>query len=169
MEDVIILILTAAVMIGGAVSSVYKKKKEREAAAGKVMRHDASEEEAPDRKFVRKSLGEVLEELANQQGQPQKSKIVVLQDDDVQDDYYAREMALREDNERAAERLRAMTYMSAETTPRRIAEPPVVVTQDEQQVDADQQNTMSGVLGERFDLRRAIIESEILKPKFEQY
>ena len=164
MEDILILILTAAVMIGGVVSSAIKKKKEKEAAAGKTGQN-ASGEPEPERRFVRKSLSEVLEELARQQDQAHEPEVA-----EAADDYYSYEMASHEENERAARRLREMTYVSAETTPRRIpSEPEPVVLPDEQRADTDSQNTLKGILGGEFDLRRAVIESEILKPKFEQY
>ncbi len=166
MEDVIILILTAAVMIGGAVSSILKKKKEKEAAERKVRQGASVEEPAPERKFVRKSLSEVLEELANQQKQERGQASWEPEATETPDDYYAYETASQEENERAAERLRAMTYVSAENTPRRIAAPEPIVLLEERE---DSQGALKEILGGGFDLRRAVIETEILKPKFEQY
>ncbi len=157
MEDVLYLLLVAAVMVGGVISSAIKKKKEKEAAARKAAQNTSVGTAEPERKFVRKSLSEVLEELANQQNQAHEPEST-----EVQDDY----MASREESERAAERLREMTYVSTENTPRRIHRSDVM---QEEPVEAGAQNGMKDILGGEFDLRRAVIESEILKPKFEQY
>lgn len=163
MEDIIYWLLMAAVMIGGAVSSSNKKKKQREAAARKAAQQASGENPEPEKRFVRKSLSDILEELANQQEQTPMPEIA-----EEHDDYYSREVFVQEEGGRVTEEpVEKYTQPNrsrvVETVDRPSTESPLIETHQEKA------NSLAEILGEEFDLRRAVIESEILKPKFEQY
>ena len=164
MEDILYYILVIAVMVGGAISSANKKKKEKADAARKVQQQQPHiEDDMPERKFVRKSLSEVLEELANREESfPSPAPDIIESDDD----YFTYETASAEEMTRASERLRRMTYTSPDEKKIQAPSPSPVSQVESTEKSSD---SLKDILGGEFDLRRAVIESEILKPKYEQY
>lgn len=155
MEDVIVWLIWGALIIGGAVSSASKKKKE---AARKAAQHGPNPQGQRQGMGLPKSLSEILEELEQQQYPAETAEPAAV-------DYFEEEMATLAEQESAAARLEAMTYTpmvpgSVEQSQRRIGEAPIMAPLEEPESE--------DILGE-FDLKRAVIESEILRPKFEQY
>lgn len=179
MEDIIILIITAAVMIGGAISSANKKKKE---AARKTPSRPVQDQE---RGFNRKSLGEILRELEEREAIPEWLPEQEPEYEPEQE-YYGMGADSLEEQAMAEARLEAMTYRPASERAHAAVGSPATysadsiaaspidiqenvgqsVTEIESQPAA---NVLNDILGGEFDLKRAIIESEILKPRYEQY
>lgn len=170
MDDLIVLLLTAAVMIGGAISSANKKKKEKEAAERRVQQQqhqqqadETAGEQTAGRNVAGRSLADILEELTGQEASPYYEPENV----GPADDYYENEKeALYEDTETAEERLRRITYVQPEKSALAYAREN---TSAMPEPEINSTDALEEVLGGEFDLRRAVIESEILKPKYDQF
>lgn len=171
MEDIIGLIVMALIMIGGAVSSANKKKKAREAAERESQRRQQQTQpedvEQEQGRFGRWSLEDVLSEL-NEQRKPEPP----VRDYPIED-YYDRQMAELEVDDRfaidhsATDRVAYERFTQAAAVPKpaitgRVAIAETPAPDEPERVDVE--DFMAD-----FDLRRAVIESEILRPKFEQY
>jgi hypothetical protein len=168
MKDTVIVLLTIAAMIGSAVISANKKKKE---AAEKAARSAKSNSQAPEvpptSHTAPKSLGEILEELARGELYTEPTR------EPSEPDYFDEELArLAEEEESAAARLAEMSYKpmrpdSVERNIKKIVNEIVVSTEQELDEPAEE-GSIEAILAD-FDLRRAVIESEILAPKYKEY
>lgn len=161
MEDILVLLLTAAVMIGGAISSANKKKKEaaRKAGSGQPDNRKAG--------MPAKSLSEILEELGKEQSYSASEE--EKYEEEAEPDYFEEEMATLAEQESAAERLEAMTFKpmtsdSVEWRAKKARDEEAFTAIDDISEPVEDNNILAD-----FDLRRAVIESEILRPKHEQY
>jgi hypothetical protein len=172
MKDTILFLLTVAVMIGGAVASANKKKKE---AARKASRQ-AERSERPETPMkpatytAPKSIGELLEELARGDAYEELQQ----ESADAETDYFDEEMStLAAEEESATARLAKMTYTpmrpdSVERNTKKVVEETPAMEELREAIDESQNAPIDDILAD-FDLRRAVIESEILTPKYQQY
>lgn len=139
-------------MVGSAVSSASKKKKEAAKRAG---------QQPPAKNVKTKSIGELLEELANPLEEPYRVEMEYPAEPEA--DCFEEEYATPEEIRSAAERLEAIAYRPVErVSATRMVEEQLIETADAEPTDINE-------IIRDFDLRRAVIEAEILKPKFEQY
>lgn len=165
MDDLIVLLLTATVMIVGAISSANKKKKEKEAAERMArqqrQQRQAGETAGESDHGMGRSLSEIFEELTGQE-MPRYD----VETAGFPDDYNKDGTTASADAETAEERLRHITYVQPEKSIPAYARDNAGIAPEP---EITQQSTLSDVLGEEFDLRRAVIESEILKPKYGQF
>jgi hypothetical protein len=155
-------------MILGAITSSNKKKKE---AAQKAEREDQKTVAEIVTTRRKKSLGEILEELAQQEFYIERPKEPEAEPSTP--DYFEERMAKQAaEEESAAARLAAMTYQpmrpdSVERNTKKIVDESVMPTEKEFDEPAEE-GSIEAILA-NFDLRRAVIESEILTPKYQQY
>jgi hypothetical protein len=164
MSDVIFMLVIVAAMIGASIVSANRKKKQ---ASGQATYPRPVK--PPIFPTTPKSLGEILEELARGEGYGASEEEI-----DVTDADYSREdMArLAEEEESAAARLVTMTYTpmtrdSVERNTKKIVEESSAASSERREGEpAD--DSIEEILAD-FDLRRAVIESEILHPKFQEY
>lgn len=159
MEDVIVWLIWGAILIGGVVSSAQKnKKKKAEAARRAAGAPQKTEKKQP---LGGRSLAEILEELERQ---AQVDDALPEISEEPAEYYYEEEIVSLEDldaeQQTAAERLEAMTFR----TEQKATEPVPEIFMPEN----EKEQPVADILQD-FDLKRAVIESEILKPKFEQY
>lgn len=150
------------VMIIGVASSAIKAKKKKDEAVG----HSG---QGP--KPAHKSFSEILEELAN----PQEQEPEPVEWRDAP--RVAREFVYGDGRsghaEFAYEEGGRVTKDMATTADRELKNKKEIKSsrssrQTEETSDPET-NPLNEILGGEFDLRRAVIEAEILKPKFEQY
>jgi hypothetical protein len=187
MKDTIIPLLTLAAMIASAVISANKKKKEAAQKAkgtakpktttytslSEIM--DEVEQELAEEKARKraqketKSLGQILEELAQQELSFERPK---EPETEPGAGYFEEQMVMQAaEEESAAARLAAMTYKpmrpdSVERNTKKIVEEAAASFEPETDSPAD--DSIEKILAQ-FDLSRAVIESEILTPKYQQY
>lgn len=168
MDNILIIIITAAVMIGSAINAANKKKKE---TARKAFSRPDSE---PNKELKHKSLSEIIRELDERSGEPGwLSEQEPEPEIEPESEYYGMGADSLEERAMTEARPEAMTYRSAEKNPAsylsHITEAAEAEVAQSIAIQEKEPETLDDILGGGFNLKRAIIESEILKPKYEQY
>jgi hypothetical protein len=184
MENVLIWIFWAVIIVISLVNSAAKaKKKKEEAERARRSAMPQSYEAEPDMtyappvsdgKYTRKSLGEILEELANPQ--PQRQMPMPAPEFVEGRDYAVSSQEAVYKEGREAERVvyaeggrltkNAVAVSDGDKGKRSKIEVVNATDGKAKPKDTHGEDFVNEIFGGEFDLRRAVVEAEILTPKY---